>query len=445
VKVLLASPIPPPHVVGGAEVLARGLAHGLRAAGHTVELITLAPTDGSRPGAVGVPTPVGAGVRGGAGHTPGSGPSTTEVPVHLLRPGNLYSPLDGARRDRSALPTAAWHLRDQYNSTVARQLRQLFAEHQPDVVHTHNVDGFSPLIWREARRGGAAVVHTLHDYHLACVRATLVRSDRSQCTSPPLPCRAFAALSARRVANWVDAVVAPSQYVLRRHQEAGLTFDTARVIRNAVPPAPGLDSDRHVGGSGAGEPDHHAPDDLHAPDDGRFTVVFLGQLVAHKGVLELLDAWTGSEVLQRQGRLVVAGTGELGARVAAAAGAHPSIRVAGFVDGDAKARLLRRADLVAVPSVWPENAPMVVVEAHAAGTPCLVSSLGGLPEMVRPDIDGVVLDTVTPERLRAELERLAGDPGRLAELARHCRPEAGPDAFQHMVEAHHSLYRELRA
>ncbi len=42
-------------------------------------------------------------------------------------------------------------------------------------------------------------------------------------------------------------------------------------------------------------------------------------------------------------------------------------------------------DLVAMPSRWPENAPLVAAEARLAGKPLLVADVGGLPEVADAD------------------------------------------------------------
>ena len=47
-------------------------------------------------------------------------------------------------------------------------------------------------------------------------------------------------------------------------------------------------------------------------------------------------------------------------------------------------RVLGTMDMLVVPSRWPENAPLAVVEALSAGVPVLAPRLGGLQEMLDP-------------------------------------------------------------
>lgn len=50
--------------------------------------------------------------------------------------------------------------------------------------------------------------------------------------------------------------------------------------------------------------------------------------------------------------------------------------------------LLAGARALVMGSVWPENAPLVVLEARSAGCPVIAPAIGGLPELVDPGIDG---------------------------------------------------------
>jgi glycosyltransferase involved in cell wall biosynthesis len=79
-------------------------------------------------------------------------------------------------------------------------------------------------------------------------------------------------------------------------------------------------------------------------------------------------------------------------------------------------------DVLAVPSQWLETGPLVVLEAHASGTPVLGSNLGGIAELVRHDVDGLL---IPPSDIRAwtdALARLAVDANLLNKLRQGIRP-----------------------
>jgi len=75
-----------------------------------------------------------------------------------------------------------------------------------------------------------------------------------------------------------------------------------------------------------------------------------------------------------------------------------------------------------VPSQWLETGPLVVLEAHAVGTPVLGSNLGGIAELVKHNVDGLL---IPPHDIRAwtdALARLAMDANLLERLRQGIRP-----------------------
>lgn len=66
-------------------------------------------------------------------------------------------------------------------------------------------------------------------------------------------------------------------------------------------------------------------------------------------------------------------------------------RLKGAILNTEVGRVLAETDILAVPSLWYENSPVVIQEAHAAGVPVIASRLGLLTEKVRDGVDGVLV------------------------------------------------------
>jgi colanic acid/amylovoran biosynthesis glycosyltransferase len=122
-------------------------------------------------------------------------------------------------------------------------------------------------------------------------------------------------------------------------------------------------------------------------------VLYAGRLSAEKGVLELLDAAQGLN-------LVVAGDGPLRDRV-------PFAR--GFVPHDELQQLYARAAVVACPSRR-EGFGVACLEAMAHGRPVVATRVGGLLDLVVDGETGIVVPPRDPAALRSALERLLADP-----------------------------------
>ena len=122
-------------------------------------------------------------------------------------------------------------------------------------------------------------------------------------------------------------------------------------------------------------------------------VLYAGRLSPEKGVLELLEATRGLN-------LVVAGDGPLRDRVPAARG---------FVQHDELQRLYARAAVVACPSRR-EGFGVACLEAMAHGRPVVATRVGGLLDLVVDGETGLVVPPRDAAALRSALERLLGDP-----------------------------------
>ena len=286
----------------------------------------------------------------------------------------------------------------------------------PDLVHTSNLPGFSTAVWEAARRSGAPVVHTLHDYHLLCPRTSLLRRDGSPCRPHPLLC----GLRTRRLARWAPAVsqvIAGSEHLLRRH--AGF-FPAAseHVIRLPLAPV--------------------APAPLPPPADPPRSVGFLGTLGPNKGVRELLAA---ALALGREGATVrIAGDGSLRAEVEAAA-ARGSVVYEGPVSGARKIRFLAECDVGLVPSLWdePSGPPYVVCEWIAAGRPVLATPRGGLREAIE-NVGGVCPVEPTAEGIATAVTDLFREPRWREVLATLPRIEDDRD-LDRWLDEHERVHR----
>ena len=64
-----------------------------------------------------------------------------------------------------------WHLLDLYNPWMGRVVGRILDAERPDLVHTHNIVGFSGAVWQAAKRRGLPLVHTIHDYSLLCANS----------------------------------------------------------------------------------------------------------------------------------------------------------------------------------------------------------------------------------------------------------------------------------
>ncbi len=265
-----------------------------------------------------------------------------------------------------------------WNPAAGRRFRSKLEVIRPDVVHIHNTwFSITPSAAYEARRARVPVVMTLHNYRLSCANALFFR-DGSQCTDclkgsafngllhrcyqNSFAASAFAAANTgihRRLGTWtkyVDLFLCLTEFAKARFIEAGIPEEKLRVRHNFVAD----------------------PYERTAPASKSHQIAYIGRLAAEKGLRGLLKAWrlAGMEDCE----LLVVGDGP--ERGALEAMHVPGVRFTGPMEHGAVLKTLCSLRSLALPSLWFEGEPMIVVEALAAGTPVLASNVGGIPELL---------------------------------------------------------------
>lgn len=281
-----------------------------------------------------------------------------------------------------------------WSRSAAERARAL-VDAGPDVVHVHSLyPRLSPAVLRAA--AGLPTVMTLHNFRLQCLPATLLRNGAicEDCLgkvpwrgvvhgcyrgSRPASAVLAASLSLHRAIGSFDRVtlfVAVSAFVRDKLVAGGLDAARARVHRNFSWP---LERRR-----GAGE-----------------YFLVLGRLSAEKGIDTVVRS------VPEATRLVVAGDGPERHRLEAMANGR--VEFVGAVDADEVPALLRDARALLFPSRCYEGSPRAVVEAMAAGVPVIASDIGGLPEHVSDDVNGLLLPPDDVDAWAEAIDRLRDD------------------------------------
>jgi glycosyltransferase involved in cell wall biosynthesis len=94
--------------------------------------------------------------------------------------------------------------------------------------------------------------------------------------------------------------------------------------------------------------------------------------------------------------------------------------------------LLRGREVGVVPSVWWDNGPQTVLEFQACGLAVVGAAVGGVPEMVRDGVDGLLVRGNDPPALAAALARLVREDGLVDHLRAGVRPPK--DMATHVLE-----------
>jgi glycosyltransferase involved in cell wall biosynthesis len=192
-----------------------------------------------------------------------------------------------------------------------------------------------------------------------------------------------------------QAVLVASRHMYREYEKHGVAKDRLHLV-----PLPTGDS----------VPDAEPP----RPRPLRDRVLFIGRLMDVKGASYLLRAiQLAAEKLGRAVSLTIAGDGpERTTLEDQARRLGQDVKFVGWVDSLRRSELIREADLVAVPSLWPEPFGLVGIEAGCLGVPAVGFAVGGITDWLIPGQSGELAPAAPPtaEGLSDAIRRALADP-----------------------------------
>lgn len=278
-----------------------------------------------------------------------------------------------------------------YSKEAYQNMTRLLQDERPDLVMLNNIHRQITLSVIDAVKDfdpNLPIFWTMHDLMAACPAYVMLDGAgriceqcldgdfghcvENRCIKGSLPMGVLAKYEAdfiRRKGLYykVDLYICPSEFNLKMLKRSGFTDRQMVMMRNPLP----VDA-RYELSKGS-----------------RDYLLYFGRLSREKGVQTLIDA------VRKVGcRLEILGTGpveqELKNYVKTTGAGKITFR--GYQSGKTLVDFIRESRCVVVPSICYENAPYSVMEAMALGKPLIVSSYGGLPELVEDGENGYVYD-----------------------------------------------------
>ncbi|HEV7322565.1 MAG TPA: glycosyltransferase family 4 protein [Ensifer sp.] len=296
---------------------------------------------------------------------------------------------------------------------VVPDLTELLQDFRPDVVHIHHLLLLGAEFPHIVRRTlpDCRIVMTLHDYYPLCHHDGLMvrTSGKELChTSSPDRCHGcFKDIPLDRfvlreqhlkaLLRTVDRFVSPSQFLRQRYIDWGLNADEIDVIPNGLPR-------------------RETPNRKDRQENDRPVFGYFGNL----------NPWKGTTVLLEAARQLIDEGLRFELRVHGAAPFQsdtfkddiarlfkktaPTVQQRGAYRREDIAELIAAVDCTIVPSIWWENAPLVIGEAQAQKKPVITSNIGGMAEMVQDGANGLTVAPNDPRALAAAMRRIAENP-----------------------------------
>jgi glycosyltransferase involved in cell wall biosynthesis len=343
------------------------------------------------------------------------------------------------------------------NEAIDAVSEDVIERFRPDVAHIHHLTCLSTGIVGQLAARGIPRYLTLHDYWLICHRGQFLDVDYSicrnadcaalemcgRCLDPAVPAaagstgrflraiarhvpaqatmlrrsgvsfaRTFAGGSTRshaerRTAHMRDVCanvthfIAPSSFMRDRFVAFGIPKNQITVADYGFDQAPFAGTRRVPGGS-------------------QLRAGFLGSLMISKAPHVLLEAARALSSDALSVTLYGAHTSYHGddsyrERLALLL-EQPHVILHGPLAHADVPRALASLDVLVVPSIWPENSPLVIHEAFLAGVPVVASRIGGIPELVTDGVNGLLFSAGDVDGLARTLARLVNEPALVQKL-----------------------------
>src|SRR3954447_3988085 len=315
---------------------------------------------------------------------------------------------------------------------------------RPDVVHFHNLHNLGAALLDEAAARGIPAHFSTHNYWLLCPRNYLFTDTLELCDGPGgggASCAGCVGSSDRagyqerlseiraRFSRGVSSCLAVSEAMKRTLVRGGYPEEMIDVVRQAMPEEgqiwEAVGRDRKPGRAGE-----------------RLTVAFFGSVYPHKGPGLLVEA---AQRMEHEVTVRVHGeVPESFAEQLRAADRRGVVELHGRFAHDDLPGLLAEVDVAVIPSVWWDCAPLMVAECLAGRVPVVVARMGGIPDFVRDEVDGLLVDGRSPDALAAALDRIASEEGLLERLQAAIEEPRSFAAYVDELEAYYAGRRPSR-
>jgi len=302
------------------------------------------------------------------------------------------------------------------NPQANLKLEKLITDTKPDIAHLHNIyHQLSFSILSVLKKHKIPTIMTLHDYKLICPNYTLYRQGKicekcqkgkyyytviNKCIRNSYLASGLCCLEAyfnyiTNIYENIDLFIAPSNFLRKKFIQFGFPQHKIVHLPNFT---------------------NKSTEITCRPANNDAYILYFGRLSPEKGLLTLLNAMK----LLPNIKLKISGQGsqENQLKKFIQENSLDNITFLGFNKGDSLKKLISQSTLIIIPSEWPENFPISILEAFSLGKPVIASNIGGLPELVQNNQTGLLFEPGNYIDLKNKIEQLLNNPLKIQKMGK---------------------------
>lgn len=305
-----------------------------------------------------------------------------------------------------------------YSIETRVKLAALIKHERPDIAHLHNIyHQMSPSILHTLKKVAIPTVMTLHDYKLCCPSYSMLAGSEvcesckdgkyyncflkkcfknSRLKSLLVTVEMILHHRILHIYDKVDIFISPSIFLKNKIEAMGfkgkIIYLPNFIDTDSISPRFGIQEN---------------------------SVIYFGRLSAEKGLITLIDAMKD----MKNALLKIVGDGPMKGLILKKLEKEgiKNVCYLGYKSGKDLYNEIGKSALAVMPSEWYENNPHSILEAFALGKPVIGSRIGGIPELVREGITGLLFEPHDTQDLRNKIECLLSDHDRMVSMGKNAR------------------------
>lgn len=328
----------------------------------------------------------------------------------------------------SKLSKLAYPIKTIYSKEARVQIRKVLDDFQPDVCHLNNFNyQLTPSIileivkWRKDSGHPCKIIYTAHDYQLICpnhmmnnpsthkncekcVGGHFFNCIKGKCIHGSVLKSAIGMLEAiywniKGTYQYIDKIICCSDFMKNKMDTNPVFKGKTVTLHNFI--------------------DKVEMKSIHKKN----YILYFGRFSWEKGVRTLIDAAKKLPDI----KFVCAGTGEYANLMEDV----PNIKNVGFQSGKALDTLIREAKFSVCPSECYENCPFSVMESQERGTVVIGARIGGIPELILDEKNGLLFESGNVDSLVEIIMKLWNDQPLLEKYERACKDLTRDDTSEY--------------
>ena len=202
----------------------------------------------------------------------------------------------------------------------------------------------------------------------------------------------------REICNEVEMFLSPSEFLREKFIEFGIPERKILLVKHGI-------NETLFANCGARK------------EKGRLIFGFIGTILPAKGLHILIEAFNklnhnDKSNLRIYGKLYPYNGFEYYPEYIKKIGLNnQNIHFMGDFDNRQIGEIFAGIDILVVPSIWLENAPLTIQEAFCAKVPVIASRIGGIPEIVTDSLNGLLFNLGDTDDLAEKIKFVIDNPG----------------------------------